>query len=737
LGKNIKFIGVNIVLKFLNLDAQKLNKIELILCVLSIIFVILFFIQSLIRPITDGDIWFNILYGKLMLQNKTLIIDHSIFSWTPSDNSLIYCGWIPQIFYYLVYELLGVNGIILIRFLVSSIFLFSIIYFAYKNNILNNPLVWLITFLSLTISQYGMVDKAQLFSFLFFFLSLFIFWFLITKKNFSPYLFYLFPLMMIIWVNSHGGFIFGLILYFTFVTGEFITEFVYPQNALEKKYRVHFYFAMFLSFLACFITPYGIDYLIQVLNITILQKGDRFQIVKDIMEFQPSFDSMSAIQTYIVNFAFFIILFLLIINIMKKNMNIALFTSLLLFSFIFHKYIRVISFWGLVFNFSGLYILSINNFYDKFKNIYFRLLINLIVLSFIAFMSVYIFQERYCKSELIIDKGFAAPKEEVEYIKQNFSSSKIGNTYIIGTYILWELYPNNKVMMDPRQFPYYSIWNEYHNFFQQAQNPQYFLNKYPPDLLIIEKYRLRFNLIFWLAQSPDWKLIFWGKDALIFLRKDIPVTLTNYKIYDYLNDSNLDNKFIENFNLFFNLNLLEDAKNILDLIEKQKSIFCPARAKLIDVMQKHLVAKKAYLSGDYASAVKIYDEVGHSLFQDTTIHSFSHLKIAEKSWQNNELVNTFQRLLRAYKLKDPDLAYYYNLGISGYMIEKNNLLDKLNDDEKKLIAEWRSFLLYYIRNNSIFSDTLYLQYAKDSIEGTLNNRPDLIFPKDNLICTIP
>ena len=58
----------------------------------------------LIFPIVDGDIWFHMLYGKLMLENQSLLVDHSQFSWTPASNDTIYCAWLGQILYYLLYS---------------------------------------------------------------------------------------------------------------------------------------------------------------------------------------------------------------------------------------------------------------------------------------------------------------------------------------------------------------------------------------------------------------------------------------------------------------------------------------------------------------------------------------------------------------------------------------------------------------------------------------------------------
>jgi hypothetical protein len=69
------------------------------------------------EPINDGDIWFHLAYGRYFLENHTLIPDHSIFSWTPAANDTIYCAWIPEIFFYLLFKAGGLQVLYALRYL--------------------------------------------------------------------------------------------------------------------------------------------------------------------------------------------------------------------------------------------------------------------------------------------------------------------------------------------------------------------------------------------------------------------------------------------------------------------------------------------------------------------------------------------------------------------------------------------------------------------------------------------
>ena len=62
------------------------------------------------EPVMDGDLWFHLAYGRFMVENRTLVPDHTVFSWTPADNATIYCAWIPEITLYAIHAWAGWQG---------------------------------------------------------------------------------------------------------------------------------------------------------------------------------------------------------------------------------------------------------------------------------------------------------------------------------------------------------------------------------------------------------------------------------------------------------------------------------------------------------------------------------------------------------------------------------------------------------------------------------------------------
>src|SRR5208337_2526790 len=62
--------------------------------------------------------------GKHYVQNHTMTVDHSIFSWTPADKDWIYNTWLGSTLLYLAYSAMGGFGLWVVQFSVLlSVFL--------------------------------------------------------------------------------------------------------------------------------------------------------------------------------------------------------------------------------------------------------------------------------------------------------------------------------------------------------------------------------------------------------------------------------------------------------------------------------------------------------------------------------------------------------------------------------------------------------------------------------------
>jgi hypothetical protein len=74
-----------------------------------------FFIQNT-HPVYDGDMFWRMAYGRYILEHRTLIPDQTVFTWTDSSKPFIYCAWIIQVLYYLVFSFGGFAAIFAVRY---------------------------------------------------------------------------------------------------------------------------------------------------------------------------------------------------------------------------------------------------------------------------------------------------------------------------------------------------------------------------------------------------------------------------------------------------------------------------------------------------------------------------------------------------------------------------------------------------------------------------------------------
>ena len=91
-------------------------------------------------PISDTDIWWQMVFGQHMLATGNLIIDHSIFTWTPAIPHSTYNAWIAEIFLYLLYAKMGPIGLIVLRYLAFGGFFALAAYFAIQRGVAIHPL---------------------------------------------------------------------------------------------------------------------------------------------------------------------------------------------------------------------------------------------------------------------------------------------------------------------------------------------------------------------------------------------------------------------------------------------------------------------------------------------------------------------------------------------------------------------------------------------------------------------
>jgi hypothetical protein len=167
--------------------------------------------QALLR---DGDTGFHIRTGEFIVQNWT-IPDHDIFSFRSPPIPWVAHEWLSEIIMALVHSTSGLTGIVIFFsffIAIAYVFLFRMLREESRDVLLGA----LIVCLAAVSSTPHWLARPHIFS-----LVLTVIWyhllndFQYRQKN----RLFLLPLVMLFWVNLHGGFILGIVLLGIYVVG--------------------------------------------------------------------------------------------------------------------------------------------------------------------------------------------------------------------------------------------------------------------------------------------------------------------------------------------------------------------------------------------------------------------------------------------------------------------------------------------------------------------------------------
>ena len=671
-------------------------------------------------PIRDGDIWFHLSYADYFLNNKTLIPDHSVYSWTPTVNTEHYCAWFAEIILYFIYQVGGITGLIVFRYVCVAFFIFAIVRYAKLLSVFWHPLTWLIALLAILTSYVAIYAKPEIFSWVYFTMMVWNWWYIRKKKKRVLKNCYLFPILILVWVNSHGAFLLGIVFLLLICTSEILNTWLFPHQTLPQSTRKHLFIGIFLSLLAILITPYGLSYPKQLFYEIIFPMGkvDGYSTIAAYIS-PLSVEARTKLFAYYINSSVCIFIYLLYKNWRKGAIEASSIITTFCFVYLYTQYWRTTFFFAPVFLFSSLYLLQ--NSEEKQLNAHFcrkhtQLIVTIILTIFLSVTTLY---EGYVKPEKYLWTGFGlnegTPVEAFEYIISCYPNSIVGNTYGAGTYFLWKRGPTKKVFIDARYFPYEKWIGKYWDF-RAGVDVNTFLAQYPCDVWVVG---LSSNpkLLNWFLKSPEWKLDFYGKTSAVFVRKAIALdknTIVGKSI------DNIHNPHVALMAFTFACNIwdLDCANRVLALVKNRFNRFNHRFTTELSSFHNGMVA---YHHGEYLTAVEYFEEVeGKYIFNESLLMASYSLAI-NKLWENNELKKAAEFAHKAYLENPNSLINLYNLGvINGYLNTVGQLKHKPGNPWKKLLT---LFIEHVIKKDP---KNQYVLIAKRMLANQYLKKPKLI-----------
>ena len=493
------------------------------------------------EPIQDGDLFVHMAYARQMLARGTLILDHTVFSWTPAHTDVIYCAWASELLFYGLWEHVGIASLFVFRYLV----ILAVVGLAYAHarrlGLARSPLTHLIVMILVLASYTGTIIKPEILSLLGMNILVHLFFWAKLRRD-QPAaairVLYLAPLVLVIWVNCHGGFIIAAPFLIATALGEGLNLLCSPGLALSRRTYAHLLASWALSACATVATPYGIAYPLQLFGDSVLGHRPR-----------PDFAWNAAHRSVIaaIGGGFYFEELLVLMATLLVVLTALRFRgapcgarfdwTILLGNLacipLYVIYLRGTFMWPAVFAYSALQLLHALDALPQraasragFGQVLRECTVALFL--FLAARSCLIaWYHPFYQSWLGFGISYVNPVAEAEFLAQHPLGPRLYNIFDSGSYLLWRLGPTYKVMTDSRSFPYLGWFDEQYRF-TNGDGVDAFTQKYVADLAAIDL--MKMDLTRWFARSPDWQLTFYGPTAAVFVRRGAPVTQDGHRI---------------------------------------------------------------------------------------------------------------------------------------------------------------------------------------------------------------
>jgi len=476
---------------------------------------LLIFLAALKTPY-DPDMGWHFQNGQYLLTHQLKVPKTDIYTYTMPDYPLIMHEWITDILMHIIYKFLGFWGLGIIFAGITT----AAFYIAAKS-VRAKPEYQIIASLIGALASFSMVGiRPQVITLLFLGILLYILH--RFMENPQSKIIYWLPLLFLVWVNLHGGFVIGLFVLFLFLAAELlkiifqkiyqsVKSHDYKLKVIWPKDWLKVIYITILSVIATLINPYFWR-IYKEIYATMSDTNLRATIT----EWLPV--SVKSSQSYF--FLIYLVLIVILGILFYKKLK---FTPV--FMFIVFAYIGFTA-WR---NMPLFVIFSIplwvyfarglvGETLSKLLTSKLALVLLLLALFISAYQQLKTVSKSYASVEAMSKySDYQYPYDAVQYLKAHPLSGNMLNMYNTGGYLIWQL-PEYKVFIDGRmpswKYNDQSVMLEFQDLVNLKNNWPDILDKYKVDWAFIDR---RASLAVVLINA-GWKNIYQDDLAVILVK---------------------------------------------------------------------------------------------------------------------------------------------------------------------------------------------------------------------------
>lgn len=487
--------------------------------IIIISFLLVFYLFLLAQPInfSTADLGRHLKNGEIFFQ-KFQIPDTNLYSYTYPEQSFVNHHWGSGVIFYLVYSVFGFAGIS-IFFIIISLVTFAVFFHVAWQKSFWAVAIWAV--ISLPVMASRVEIRPEVFSYL---LAGIFFWILwnYQQDKIPKKALFLLPILTVLWVNLHIYFFLGGVFILIFLLENTWQKLVYKnKEALLKIKSLGIVFL--LLGVAVLINPNGITGALYPLKI-FEDYGYRLFENQSVFFIEKLFSYPPELYFKIlfgISFLSWIFVFFRVVK-KKAQFNLGLFLLWVFFAYLSWRAVRNFTIFGYFafaissINFADLSAVEIPSRYKKYAPVF----LFIFVLAGITSLNPEFWKTRQ-------NIGFGLQKgvqDGAEYFKNRGLRGPIFNNYDVGGYLVYNLYPQERVFVDNRPEAYPA------SFFQETYVPMQENEEKWQE--INKKYNFQ-TIFFWrndltpwgqkfLSQrvvDPTWTMVFADSYHLIFTKK--------------------------------------------------------------------------------------------------------------------------------------------------------------------------------------------------------------------------
>ena len=453
----------------------------------------------------DPDTWWHIAVGQRILDtHKWPVADP--YSFTAHGTHWIAYEWLGEVALGLAARAGGLLGLAYLQIFLVAIVTVLLYTYAYVR-CGNYKAACVATGIFLPVASVIFTLRPQLFGYIFLLVTL------ICLEKFRQghsRALWVLPPLFLIWVNTHGTFVFGfaaLAVYFAgglfkFQLGGLIAE---PWT---KRQRLELLSTALVSSLAILITPYGSELAAYPL---VMATSQPFNIA-NISEWQPLTFGL------LIGKYFLTLLLVLFVAHVFHPMKYRLHEMAVLLFAVYAACVHIrfmLIFVMIIVPVVAKFFAEWMPHYDRSKD---RYAMNLAI---IALMLVAMARLMPSRAEVARDVAKDYPVAAVDYLRQHPQPAGMFNEYGYGGYLIWQLSPQHKVFIDGRadMYEYSGVFQDYAHIANVESNALALLGKYDVQSVLIKS---KCGLATLLATSSEWKRVYTDDLSVIFVRSNAP-----------------------------------------------------------------------------------------------------------------------------------------------------------------------------------------------------------------------